>query len=202
MDRAKERRKVGLDESLPTGLVLFGGEGSQSMLEIAGRVDESGLDVQLVFICGRNQKLADKLQRLQSRYKKLVLGFTTEVPYYARLADFFIGKPGPGSISEALVMGLPLIVEDNAWTMPHERYNAQWIREQGVGVPVGKMRQIASAVSEVLKPDNLARFQSSIRTMNNRAVFEVPRFFSEMLEPAASPAARMRGHRNSYSNSE
>ncbi len=138
-------------------------------------------------------ELIEQLQRFSSRYKKLVLGFTTEVPYYMHLADFFVGKPGPGSISEALVMGLPVIVEDNARTMPHERYNVQWIRERQVGVAVKKMRQIASAVSEVLESDNLARFQSNIRTMNNRAILEVPRLFSDILETASASTARLRG---------
>jgi 1,2-diacylglycerol 3-beta-galactosyltransferase len=184
IDRAEERRKLGLDENLPTGLVLFGGQGSRSMLEIAKRVDEASLAAQWIFICGHNQKLTDQLQRFQSRYKKLVLGFTTEVPYFMRLADFFIGKPGPGSISEALVMGLPVIVEDNAWTMPHERYNARWIQEQGVGVPVKKIGQVAAAVSEVLEPARCARFKSRISAMHNRAVFEAPRFFSAILETA------------------
>ena len=45
-----------------------------------------------------------------------------------QLADFFIGKPGPGSISEAVQQGLPVIVVDNAWTMPQERYNARQAR--------------------------------------------------------------------------
>ncbi len=46
-------------------------------------------------------------------------------------SDFFIGKPGPGSISEALAMKLPVIVERNAWTLPQERYNADWVTERG-----------------------------------------------------------------------
>ena len=39
-------------------LVLFGGYGSKVMLEIAERLDRSKLDLQLIFICGRNEKLA------------------------------------------------------------------------------------------------------------------------------------------------
>ena len=60
-------------------------------------------------------------------------GFTTSVNYYMQLADFFIGKPGPGSVSEALAMQLPVIVECNAWTLPQERYNAEWVVEKEVG---------------------------------------------------------------------
>ena len=56
------------------------------------------------------------------------------------LADFFIGKPGPGSISEAIAMKLPVIVERNAWTLPQERYNADWVLEQGAGFVLPNFR--------------------------------------------------------------
>jgi hypothetical protein len=49
------------------------------------------------------------------------------------LSDFFIGKPGPGSISEALAKKLPVIVQRNAWTMAHELYNTRWVEELGAG---------------------------------------------------------------------
>jgi hypothetical protein len=54
-----------------------------------------------------------------------------------RCADFFIGKPGPGSLSEAVQMGLPVLVTRNAWTMPQERWNTEWVQAQGVGVVRG-----------------------------------------------------------------
>ena len=38
VDRAAERRRLGLDPDRPTGLVLFGGQGSKVMLEIAERL--------------------------------------------------------------------------------------------------------------------------------------------------------------------
>jgi len=40
-----------------------------------------------------------------------------------QLSDYFVGKLGPESVSEALVIGLPVIVERNARTMVQERYN-------------------------------------------------------------------------------
>ena len=55
-DRREERKQRGLDPDLPTGLVLFGGQGSDAMLEIAERLDAEGPHhLQLIFICGRNQ---------------------------------------------------------------------------------------------------------------------------------------------------
>lgn len=50
VDRVAERKKLGLDPDRPTGLVLFGGQGSKVMLEIAERLS----DTQLIFICGKN----------------------------------------------------------------------------------------------------------------------------------------------------
>ncbi len=60
-----------------------------------------------------------------------------------QLADFFIGKPGPGSLSEALAMHLPVIVERNAWTLPQERYNADWVLENEVGLVLPEFSTIS-----------------------------------------------------------
>jgi 1,2-diacylglycerol 3-beta-galactosyltransferase len=181
--REAERRRLGLDPALPTGLVLFGGEGNSVMIEIAERLDRSGLALQLILICGRNRKLQDKLRAHQFRMPRFVEGFTTEVRTYMHLSDFFIGKPGPGSISEALAMKLPVIVERNAWTMPQERYNVEWVVEQGVGLVLPNFRGIANAVRELLEPANFARYRARAAAIENRAVFEIPEFLEKMLGP-------------------
>ncbi len=170
-DRARERERLGLDPERPAGLVLFGGQGSSVMLEIARQLSARH---QLVFICGHNEKLAAKLRALPRQQPRFVEGFTREVPRYMRLTDYFIGKPGPGSISEAVAMGLPVIVERNAWTLPQERYNAEWVREQGVGIVLPDFRRIAAAVDELLEPANYRRFRAATQRQCNRAVFEIP----------------------------
>jgi len=182
IDRRAQRQRLGLDPNRPTGLVLFGGQGSRVMLDIAGRLDQAALDLQLIFICGRSEKLYRALRNGRRRLPRFVEGFTTEVPYYMQLADFFIGKPGPGSISEALAMKLPVIVERNAWTLPQERYNAEWILEKQVGLVVGSFGHVAAAVKELLEPANLARFRANAAAINNRAVFEIPDILQRILE--------------------
>ncbi len=97
------------------------------------------------------------------------------------LSDFFIGKPGPGSISEALSKRLPVIIDCNAWTLPQERYNARWVREKEVGVVVQNHRQVASAVAELLEPGELARLRGRAGNMHNQAIFEIPRIFEKIL---------------------
>jgi 1,2-diacylglycerol 3-beta-galactosyltransferase len=182
VDRAIERKKLGLNPDLPTGIVLFGGYGTWKMLDIVRQINRSSLKVQLILICGKNDKLAETLRRESSRIPLHVEGFTTQIPYFMALSDFFIGKPGPGSISEALSKHLPVIIDCNAWTLPQERYNAQWVREKEVGIVVKSHRETASAVAELLKPGQLAQFRRRAAAMRNRAVFEVPGIFEKILE--------------------
>ena len=181
VDRAAERAKLGLHPDKPTGLVLFGGAGSAVMVEIAERLARSGSDLQLILICGRNEKLAAKLRALPPLIPMRVEGFTKEIPYFMHLADFFIGKPGPGSISEALQMKLPVIVERNSFTLPQERYNAAWVEEQGVGLVLPHFRGIAEAVRTMLEPAAFARFQDRAAAYRNRAVFEIPDILARLL---------------------
>ena len=180
-DREEERRRLGLHPDLPTGMVLFGGHGSNVMLSIAKCLGNSRRDLQLILICGRNAELKQRLERLRTRNPLFVEGFTKDIPYYMHLSDFFVGKPGPGSISEALKMQLPVIVERNAWTLPQERFNAEWIREQGVGLVLNNFRSIDKAVDELLSPGRLSRIKRSIACMENRAVYEVPALLARIL---------------------
>ncbi len=180
-DRVEERKKLGLAPDLPTGIVLFGGYGTSKMLKILRKIDSSALAVQLILICGRNEKLTRTLRETKTRIPIHVEGFTTNIPYYMALSDFFIGKPGPGSISEALSKRLPVIIDCNAWTLPQERYNAKWVREKEVGVVVQNHRQVASAVAELLEPGELARLRGRAGSMHNQAIFEIPRIFEKIL---------------------
>ena len=181
VDRSAERLRLGLDPARPTGLVLFGGHGSKAMLGIAQRLATT---TQLILICGHNKALAARLRQLPQVAPRLVVEFTSDIPYYMRLADFFIGKPGPGSISEAVQQGLPVIVVDNAWTMPQERYNAEWVRENGLGVVHGSFRTIDRAVAQLLS--GLDAFQASVRQIDNRALFETPEILARILDQAAA----------------
>jgi hypothetical protein len=176
--RLEERERVGLEAGCRTGIVLFGGHGSSVMVDIVKRIDQSGADVQLILICGHNQKLEAEIRALPTRKPKLVLGFTQNVEHYMALADFFIGKPGPGSISEALQFHLPVIVECNGKTLPQERYNAEWVAQKGFGIVVKTFRDIAPAVQRLIEPATFDRFLRTTSTYSNRALFEV----AEILE--------------------
>jgi 1,2-diacylglycerol 3-beta-galactosyltransferase len=183
VDRAAEREKLGLDPVLPTAIMMFGGAGSTKMLDIARRLNDSRLALQVIAICGNNRKLEAELRGLKGQLRIHVEGFTSEVPRFMQLADFFIGKPGPGSISEAITMGLPVIVETNAWTLPQERFNAVWVTEKGVGISLHNFsKEVVDATRKMLDPIQHAMFAERVRGMKNRAVFEIPEILERILE--------------------
>jgi lipid A disaccharide synthetase len=174
VDRISERKNLGLETDCPTGIVLFGGHGSQVMVDITRKLNQAGSGVQLILICGHNQKLATELKNLKTKKPIAVIGFVQNVEYYMALADFFIGKPGPGSISEALQLHLPVITECNAKTLPQERYNAEWATENGYGIVVPNFKEIAPAVQRLLETATFEELRRKVNEYSNRALFEVP----------------------------
>jgi hypothetical protein len=178
VDRTARLQAMGFDPQRPVGVVMFGGHGSRSMMAIAERLP----DTQLIFMCGHNDKLATKLRALPAAAPRHVMGFTSEVAETMRLGDFFIGKPGPGSLSEALHLGLPVIVVRNAWTMPQERYNTDWVRDNGYGLVLPSFRAIAAELPTFLA--ELPAFRARVAAHPNRAVFEVPQILEGILRSA------------------
>ena len=182
VDRVPELEALGLDPKLPTALMMFGGEGSARMLDIARQLNASTLDLQMIAICGKNEKLRRELQNMPRRIPMHIEGFTREVPRFMRLSDFFIGKPGPGSISEAVAMGLPVIVECNAWTLPQERYNATWVEERGVGIALKSFSKgIVEAAGQMVDSRRRTEFSGNVKAISNRAVYEIPEILSGIL---------------------
>jgi 1,2-diacylglycerol 3-beta-galactosyltransferase len=179
LNRRDEMLKLKLDPDRPTGMVMFGGHGSRVMRGISKRLN----DVQLILACGHNALLAEQLRNMPASAPRLVVGFTSQISYYMQLSDFFVGKPGPGSISEAVQQGLPVIVVRNAWTMPQERYNTEWVEENAAGVVLDSFKAIRSGVVQVTEHIDL--YRASVRRIKNRAVFEIPEILERIL---AAPA--------------
>jgi UDP-N-acetylglucosamine:LPS N-acetylglucosamine transferase len=181
VDPVALRKEMGLRPDLPTAIVLFGGHGSKVMLYLTERLNAAGLPLQLILICGRNEELAAKLRARKWDMPVHVVGFTKEVHKLMRAADFLIGKPGPGSIAEAMVRKLPVLIECNAWTLPQERYNAEWVTEKRVGIVLKSFDDIVEGVQQILEPARLAEFSKNVAALDNRAIFEIPEMLAKLL---------------------
>jgi Glycosyltransferase family 28 C-terminal domain len=179
------RREFGLQPEGLTGMLMFGGYGTRVMYEIVERLDAARVPVQLIVICGRNEKLAKEFCARSWNLPLHIVGFTKEIPRLMCAADFLVGKPGPGSIAEAMVRRLPVIVECNAWTLPQERFNTEWVREKHVGIVLHNFREIVAAVRQLSEPATLAEFRRNVAMLENRAVFEVPEILQKLMEKEA-----------------
>jgi len=117
------------------------------------------------------------------------VGFTQDVDCYMALSDFFIGKPGPGSISEALQFNLPVIVECNGRTLPQERYNAQWVTEKKLGVVLNSFGKINDGVQKLLEPATFAEYSANASAYKNNALYEIPEFLDQIMERSSVGAS-------------
>jgi 1,2-diacylglycerol 3-beta-galactosyltransferase len=112
-----------------------------------------------------------------------VEGFTSDVPRFMWLSDVVIGKPGPGAISEALVIGRPVVVLNNWRTMSHERFNAEWVEQEGVGASVRRIEEIAPALARLIDPAGAEALRARIERVRPWAVFEVPDIIDRLIGP-------------------
>jgi UDP-N-acetylglucosamine:LPS N-acetylglucosamine transferase len=183
-DRDAGLRQLGFDPSRPVGVVMFGAEGSSQIGRIARALD----DQQLILMCGRHAALAQRMSQLRRSAPQAVVGYTPDVVRYLQLGSWFCGKPGPGSLSEALHLGLPVITFRNSRTMPQERYNTDWVREHGLGLVIPSVARLPEAVRTLLA--DLPAFQRRVANLRNRAVFEVVDLMADALWRSAVRASR------------
>lgn len=167
IDKHAYRVDMGLDPAQATGLVMFGGHGSTQMLTIAKQLSHR----QMIFVCGKNALLAKKIKALKPSACHVLFEFTSDINLIMQASDYFIGKPGPGSLSEAIHMGLPVITFKNASTMPQERFNTQWVTDNQFGLVITKMRDLSDVAESMIA--ELPFYKENVSFIHNRAVFEV-----------------------------
>jgi 1,2-diacylglycerol 3-beta-galactosyltransferase len=140
--------------NLFTVLLVGGGEGMGDVFPIARALAKASLDLQLVVVTGRNEKLKARLERVSWEVPTRVLGFATNMPALMHAADLLISKAGPSTISEALACGLPMLISGSL--RGQEEGNTGWVVEQGAGLFTPTPEAVAMALKELLRPGNEA----------------------------------------------
>jgi 1,2-diacylglycerol 3-beta-galactosyltransferase len=145
------RRRFGLAEDRFTILVSGGGEGSGRLLQQVRALSWEAREWQVIAVCGRNEKLRRRLNRLRFATPTLVLGFVDTMPDLLRTADVAVGKAGPGAIGEALATGVPLIA--TSYLPGQETENVTFIEESGIGRYARRPDELLETIRELLKDD-------------------------------------------------
>ncbi|HRQ31609.1 MAG TPA: glycosyltransferase, partial [Anaerolineales bacterium] len=145
------RKKLGWVLDKPIVLLVGGGEGMGPLAKTARAIDASGLDVGLVIVCGRNQRLKASLESETWENPTYIYGFTHDMPDFMRASNFIVTKAGPGTIAEALNAELPIILYSK---LPgQEDGNVTFVEEEGAGVWAPKPQDVVRALTRwIMRP--------------------------------------------------
>lgn len=151
-DKAEARRKLGLHPDKRTVLIVGGGEGFGRVFDIARAVAKCAPQGQMMVVSGRNSALQKKLEGVNWEIPTKIYGFVTNMPELMGAADMLVTKAGPGTISEAFIANLPVII--SGYIPGQETGNVAYVQEHQAGVLAEAPQDIARLVQEWMDPDN------------------------------------------------
>ena len=172
-DRTLLRMELGLQHDIPMLLVSAGALGVSSAERIVEVLNTLTSSVQVVVVCGKNEKLQKTiLSQLEdepdpdSRLTIKVLGYTDEMHNWMKAADLFIGKPGGLTTAEALSCGLPMVIYQ---PIPgQEERNSDFLLESGAAVKCNQLSTMAYKVDLLLKdPERMEKMRRKARELGH-----------------------------------
>jgi 1,2-diacylglycerol 3-beta-galactosyltransferase len=175
------RKKLGWTLNKPIVLMVGGGDGMGPLAKTARAIDESGLDVALAIVCGRNQKLKEKLEAEKWHNPAFIYGFTRDMPDFMRASDFIVTKAGPGTIAEALNAQLPIILY--AKLPGQEDGNVTFVEDEGAGIWAPTPQEVVRALTRwISRPDERKKVIENCRRAGRpEAARVIARTIGEML---------------------
>lgn len=153
-DRATLRRRLGLHPDKTTLLIVGGGEGMGNVYATACAIDASELDVQMAVVAGRNAALKADLDAFEWTAPTVVTGFVRNMPEWMAASDVIVTKAGPGTIAEALIEGLPMLL--SGYVPGQEKANVDYVVNEGVGVAAFTAEAVVDTLRDWLRPGNTA----------------------------------------------
>ncbi|MBI3270867.1 MAG: glycosyltransferase [Planctomycetes bacterium] len=174
-DRAEVAARLGIRSDLPTVLVLSGGFGIGHIERVVADLARLPAELQLVVIAGRNEKLRQEVQAVETppTVAKKVFGFVTNIQDFYASADLAVTKSGGLTVSECLAMGLPMVIF--APIPGQEERNCDYLLEQGAAVKAKDLATLEWKVLSLLR-DPAARLRMAERaaaTARARAAHDI-----------------------------
>jgi len=148
-ERTILRRSLGLREEAFLVLVTGGGEGSGGIAARTAAILRRFDDVDVVAVCGRNQRLKRRLDRLAtvSAGRLTVTGFTRHMADWLHACDLVVTKAGPGTIAEATSCGAPLLLTSH---LPgQETGNTEFVTRAGAGRRARSVRRLLAEIDDL-----------------------------------------------------
>ena len=190
-DPRARKLALGLDPDRPVLLLVGGGEGAGGLAQAVYALGEQPLPIQMLVVTGRNRALRADLERAKARFRipTQVLGFVDNMPELMRASDMVITKAGPGSISEAMACGLPIIL--TGFIPGQEEGNVEYVRANRLGVFADTPEKLVASARQLLDPTNpqLAEMRANVQALSRpRASFDIARLILSYVPPAGAPS--------------
>jgi 1,2-diacylglycerol 3-beta-galactosyltransferase len=188
-DRKTLREKLGWPQDKLVVLMVGGGEGMGPLHGIVKAIDHARLPIYLAVIAGRNQKLKVKLDQHEWQIPVQSYGFVQNMPELMCAADVLITKAGPGTISEAFISSLPIILYSR---LPgQEDGNVTYVVNEKAGVWAPEPEQVVNTLRRwVRDPEERQRVsEASQRLAHPRASREIARLLISQIDKKEQPAS-------------
>jgi UDP-N-acetylglucosamine:LPS N-acetylglucosamine transferase len=147
------RRELGLDPEKFTVFLNAGWEGGGNIPQIFRELIRGGLDVQAIFLAGKNEELRAKAESLalDSTIPIKVIGYSEQVEQLMGAANVMISKLGGLTTFEAFACRLPIIADVIAGPMPQEAGAAKLIAKKGAGVLLEQASDVVPVVRRMIE---------------------------------------------------
>jgi len=146
------RGELGIDLDRPAVLIVGGGEGVGPVYETARAIASGVSTAQLIIVAGRNAALQQQLKTTTWEIPTQVYGFATNMPELMGASDVLVTKAGPGTLSEAFIVGLPVII--SGFIPGQEEGNVHYVLEHQAGAYAPDPAKIVFLIREWLQPDD------------------------------------------------
>jgi processive 1,2-diacylglycerol beta-glucosyltransferase len=169
-DKRAMRARHDLSQDVTTILLSAGGFGVGPMQHIVQSLAEMRHPVQVVALCGRNEELKNRIERVArklapgGRILIKAIGYTKAMDEYMTASDILLGKPGGLTTSEALAKGMAFVIVN---PIPgQEERNSDHLLEDGVAIRCNNLPALAYKIDRLLEdPSRLSSMQSNARRL-------------------------------------
>lgn len=188
------RRAYGLNPEKFTVFLNAGWIGGGNIPKIFRELVRGELDVQAIFLAGKNEELRLEAERIAktAKFPVKVIGYSDEIEKLMQSASVMISKLGGLTTFEALACRLPIIADATTKPMPQEAGTVQLISDHGAGIMLKKSKDIVPTIQNlILDNDSYSRMKAatfSLARPNSTA--EIIREINALLPAKYTTAAR------------
>lgn len=148
----KARSAFGLDPEKFTVFVNAGWIGGGNIPAIFKELIRGELDVQAIFLAGRNEHLRKEAEELAktAKFPVKVIGYSDDIEKLMQSANVMVSKLGGLTTFEALACRLPIIADATTPPMPQEAGTVQLIAQRGAGILLQKASDIVPTIHSLI----------------------------------------------------